>query len=54
VTVVGRTNLERGKPVTVLVGWGPGGRPRNVLIEREDGSRDIRPQPHYPVVTSAI
>jgi hypothetical protein len=41
--IVGRTYLERGKPVTVLIQWGPGGGPRNVLIERGDGSRTVRP-----------
>lgn len=35
--------LERGKPVRFLKRWGPGGGPRNVLIEREDGSRVVRP-----------
>lgn len=60
-SLVGRTYLERGNPVTVLIGWGPGGGdkaitaavfdgsqmpkqgPRNVLIERADGSRVVRP-----------
>jgi acetyl esterase len=41
--MVGRTYLERGQPVTVLVRWGPGGGPRNVLIEREDGRKVVRP-----------
>jgi acetyl esterase len=57
--VVGRTYLERGEPVTVLVGWAqlrkserldlPGMEwmspwtPRNVLIERADGTRVVRP-----------
>jgi acetyl esterase len=41
--VVGRTYLERGHPVVVLARWGPGGGPRNVLIERADGSRVVRP-----------
>lgn len=27
----------------ILVQWGPGGGPRNVLIEREDGSTVVRP-----------
>lgn len=62
--VTGRTYLERGRPVKVLVRWGdikgaaddevnvgtielhvrskPFG-PKNVLIEREDGTRVIRP-----------
>lgn len=42
--MIGRTYLERGQPVTVLVRWRPGARcPRNVLIERADGSRVVRP-----------
>jgi hypothetical protein len=58
VSVVGRTYLERGEPVTVLVGWRsrrkgdgtidldpsrPTGAPRNVMIQRADGSRTVRP-----------
>jgi acetyl esterase len=42
-SIVGRTYLERGKPVTVLVQWGAGGGPRNVLIERADGTKVVRP-----------
>ena len=38
-----RVYLERGKPVVVLVRWGAGGGPRNVLVERDDGSRVVRP-----------
>lgn len=41
--MIGRTYLERGKPVVVLIRWGPGGGPRNVLIERGDGSKVVRP-----------
>lgn len=41
--IVGRTYFERGEPVVVLVQWGPGGGPRNVLIERADGERVVRP-----------
>ncbi|GAA1516663.1 hypothetical protein GCM10009677_57450 [Sphaerisporangium rubeum] len=41
--IVGRTYLERGKPVTVLIQWGPGGGPRNVLIRRADGTKVVRP-----------
>jgi hypothetical protein len=41
--MVGRTYLERGRPVVVLVRWGPGGGPRNVLIRREDGTLVVRP-----------
>ena len=40
--MIGRTYLERGEPVTVLIRWsGPG--PRNVLIQRADGSKVVRP-----------
>jgi hypothetical protein len=41
--ITGRTYLERGAPVRVLIRWGPGGGPRNVLVERADGSRVVRP-----------
>jgi len=41
--MVGETYLERGNPVVVLARWGKGGGPRNVLIQREDGTRVIRP-----------
>jgi len=48
--MVGKTYMERGKPVVVLVKWrhinvakGFKGPPRNVLIEREDGTRVVRP-----------
>ena len=41
--MIGRVYLERGKPVTVLAHWGSGGGPRNVLIQREDGSKVVRP-----------
>jgi hypothetical protein len=40
--VIGRTYLERGRPVVVLKRWSGRGQ-RNVLIEREDGSRVVRP-----------
>lgn len=43
VSIVGRTYLERGQPVVVLVQWGRGGGPGNVLIERVDGSKFVRP-----------
>ncbi|MEU8383975.1 hypothetical protein [Streptosporangium sp. NPDC048865] len=40
--MIGRTYLERGWPVVVLIRWsGPG--PRNVLIQRADGSKVVRP-----------
>ena len=42
-TIEGRTYFERGRPVVVLVQWGRGGGPRNVLIERDDGTRVVRP-----------
>lgn len=42
-SIVGRTYLERGEPVVILVQWGRGGGPRNVLIERADGSKVVRP-----------
>ena len=41
--MIGRVFLERGQPVTVLIRWGPGGGPRNVLIQRADGTRVVRP-----------
>lgn len=41
--ITGRVYLERGEPVRVLVRWGPGGGPRNVRIERADGSTVVRP-----------
>ena len=41
--ITGTAYLERGKPVRVITRWGPGGGPRNVLIERADGSRTVRP-----------
>jgi hypothetical protein len=56
--ITGRTYLERGQPVIVLTRWRaatppapgclhwqrpPRGAPRNVLIERADGSRMVRP-----------
>jgi hypothetical protein len=41
--VTGRVYLERGRPVTVLIRWGAGGGPRNVLIRREDGQLAVRP-----------
>lgn len=57
-SIVGRTYLERGEPVRVLTQWRqipkverldlPGLElgavtPRNVLIERADGTRVVRP-----------
>jgi hypothetical protein len=42
--MIGRTYLERGRPVTVLVrsDW-KRRSPRNVLIQREDGVKVVRP-----------
>ncbi len=44
--IVGRTYLEGGKPVVILVQWatgcGPTG-PRNVMIRRSDGTVVVRP-----------
>jgi acetyl esterase len=40
--MIGRTYLERGRPVVVLTRWGPGGGPRNVAIRREDGQVVVR------------
>lgn len=42
-SIVGRAYLERGREGVVLVQWGSGGGPRNVLIERADGTRVVRP-----------
>ncbi|WP_431897892.1 hypothetical protein [Nonomuraea sp. bgisy101] len=52
-SMIGRTYLDPGdrlsghrtppEPVTVLVGWGPGGGPRNVLVQRPDGTREVIP-----------
>lgn len=41
--MIGKTYLERGRPVVVLTRWGPGGGPRNVLIRRDDGTEVVRP-----------
>jgi hypothetical protein len=38
-----RIYYERGQPVQILRWWGAGGGPRNVLIERGDGTRVVRP-----------
>jgi acetyl esterase len=40
--MIGRTYVERGRPVVVLARWN-GKRPRNVLVRREDGSVVVRP-----------
>ncbi len=41
--MIGRTYLEKGRPVVVLIQWGPGGGPHNVLIRRADGTLVVRP-----------
>ncbi len=41
-SMIGRTYLEGGRPVTVLGRWNGKG-PRNVLVRREDGSHVVRP-----------
>jgi hypothetical protein len=42
--MIGQTYLERGgAPVVVLVRWGQGGGPRNVLVRRQDGTLVVRP-----------
>jgi len=42
--MIGKTYLERGAPVVVLTRWASKSKgPRNVLIERADGSRVVRP-----------
>ena len=41
-SILSRVYLEHGKPVTVLVQWAGKG-PRNVLVERGDGTKVIRP-----------
>lgn len=42
--VIGRTYLERGQPVVVVLrGSWRTGAPRNVLVRRADGSLVVRP-----------
>lgn len=41
--MIGHSYTERGQLVTVLVRWGPGGGPRNVLIRRHGGQLVVRP-----------
>lgn len=52
--MIGRRYLDPGDrlnplnppaPVTVLVRWGTGGGPRNVLVQRDDGSLVVVPFP---------
>jgi hypothetical protein len=40
--MVGRVYLERGRRVVVLASWGGAG-PRNVLVQRDDGTKVVRP-----------
>jgi acetyl esterase len=40
--MIGKTYLERGAPVVVLIRWNGKG-PRNVLIQRADGNKVVRP-----------
>jgi hypothetical protein len=42
-SVVGRTYLERGKPVVVITQWHGKGCPKNVAIRRQDGQIVVRP-----------
>lgn len=42
-TVIGRTYLKHGRPVTIVIRWGPGGGPWNVLIRRANGHLVVRP-----------
>jgi len=49
--MIGKTYLEKGKPVVIKAQWKWSatvngrkvGGPRNVLIEREDGTQVVRP-----------
>jgi hypothetical protein len=41
--IAGRTYLKRGEPVAVLLRWGPGGGPRNVLVRWANGQEVVRP-----------
>lgn len=53
--MIGRRYLDAGdrmsgrkdppETVTVLARWGPGGGPRNVLVRRPDGTRQVIPFP---------
>ena len=40
--ITGRTYLERGKPVVIVIQWNGKG-PRNVAIRRQDGNVVVRP-----------
>lgn len=41
--IVGKTYLERGRPVKVIAAWSGRKAIRNVLIERENGDQVVRP-----------
>jgi hypothetical protein len=41
--MAGRVYLERGALVVVVVRWGRGGGPRNVLVRRAGGELVVRP-----------
>ena len=47
--IEGRTYLENGQPVTIIIQWGLKSRgesyggPRNVMVERANGVRVVRP-----------
>ncbi len=44
--IVGRTYLLAGEPVVIVTQWRLGHgkvKPRNVTIQRADGTRDVRP-----------
>lgn len=51
--MIGRTYLERGRPVVVLKRWAGRG-PRNVLIRRSDGSEVVRPFRGLRVAAPAV
>jgi acetyl esterase len=40
--MIGKTYVERGRPVVVVVRWNGNG-PRNVLVRRADGRLVVRP-----------
>lgn len=42
-TMIGRTYLERGRPVVLVKRWHGTGGPRNVLIRRDTGELVVRP-----------
>jgi acetyl esterase len=42
-SMIGRQYVIRGDVVRILARWGPGGGPRNVLVELPDGRRVVRP-----------